>query len=160
MLLAIVAAMITSANAYVPGDLPQPKPTRPGLPGLTPAKKASSGSSVPFAEHRFALLDNYCPTATPEELSGSYVCDYFAITKKMRTATAEEKKALSAQRSKLFADLAKRTDEQKKTAVKKNLAIYKNMYAKYCTSDRLSTPACTNETFKKIYGSAKPATEL
>ena len=76
-----------------------------GLPGITPIKKATAatkatpttaaptGAPPPYSQYRLKLQAAYCPTASAED-KDSTACKSYAISAKMKKASAEEKKPL------------------------------------------------------------------
>lgn len=140
------------------GDLKQPRP-KPGLPGLTPVKKAAeqarTGEQVKYTQFRNAFQGAFCPTAQGED-KFSIACKMYAFNQKLKAATTpEEKKAINTDRMAMFTQLRTKfsSAEEKKILAQKAKAIYTKAYATYCTPDKANTDAaCTNTYMKKLYG--------
>merc|ERR1711988_1066980 len=149
-----------AASAPVPGSSTKQAKPKPGLPGLTPVKKAASGTptgtSTPFASYRLKYQSSFCPTASEADKQ-TLPCSLWSISKSMKTASEEQKKELMAKRAALYkAASSGKTEEEKKKATADAKALYSRMYAMYCTAEKASTdPACTNELMKRMYGSKK-----
>jgi len=147
-----------------------------GLPGLTPAKKVKeavksgaipmnglgggpspSQGPGPYAAYRLKLQSAYCPTASPEDKL-STACKSYEISRQMRSASAEQKKALTDQRTKMFQEVSTKSEAEKKAAGAAAKALYTRMFAHLCTGSKVnSEPACTDNLMKKMYGG--PATK-
>jgi len=134
--------------------------SKPGLPGVTPIKKAGTDPTQ-YNAFRAKYLGAFCPTASAED-KVKPPCKMHDITQKLKTATEAEKVHLAAERTKISDAAKNRTEEQKKAQSKVNMMLYKKMYAAYCTPDKKDTDAaCTNALMKRIYGpSAGKAGEL
>merc|ERR1719240_882652 len=159
-LLAVTSSLAQEASA--PKKLGKAKP---GLPGITPQKKAASAaktsaavpggappSSTPFASYRLKLQGAYCPSA-PDTDKSSLACKTYALTKEMRAASEEQKKSLMAQKMQLYRDANAKSETEKKAATVAAKTLYTKAYAKYCVGTKLtSDPVCTNDLMKKMYG--------
>ena len=89
-------------------------------------------------------------------------CCAQAVETSNKVLKAAEKKKLTEDRGKMYAEEGKkastRSTDEKKTFAAANAAIYKAGYGKYCTEDIASSDElCTNPLMKKVYGPKKAA---
>ena len=170
-LLVLVAALLSVASA----EKKDTSGVKTGLPGLTPAKKATAAvkagakaekagaapGSVPAAhymEFRQKLQASYCPKADAAD-KATLACKSFSLTKQIKAATSEEeKKKLTERKTKMYQDEGRKNDAEKKTATQAAKALYTKAYAKYCVESKVQTDeVCTNSIMKKMYGGGKPS---
>ena len=120
-------------------------------------KKATTAAktgtmSVPYAEFRYKLQAAFCPTATGEDRA-SLPCQAYALTKKMKAAvSAEDKKSAMEAKTKLLKEQESKTAEEKKAAAPVHMALYKKMFAAFCTGANAADEACTNPLVKRLCG--------